>query len=134
MSDKTFLDTNVCMYLSGEVSSFIKDVALSLLSGTPFISPQVVFECINVCRRKLKYDEDKSFAFAERILSFCRFVDENAHVVEIALLLWRKHQFQPFDAKIVASALEADCDILYSEDMQHGFVVDNSLRIINPFI
>ena len=34
---------------------------------------------------------------------------------------------------IAASALEADCDTLWSEDMQHGMVIDSRLRIINPF-
>jgi len=35
---------------------------------------------------------------------------------------------------IVAAALLADCDTLYSEDMQHGQVFDGRLTIINPFI
>jgi predicted nucleic acid-binding protein len=39
-----------------------------------------------------------------------------------------------FDSIIVASALEAGCDILYSEDMQHGQVIEGRLTIQNPFI
>jgi predicted nucleic acid-binding protein len=35
---------------------------------------------------------------------------------------------------MLASALENDCTILYSEDMQHNQVIEQSLRIINPFI
>jgi predicted nucleic acid-binding protein len=34
---------------------------------------------------------------------------------------------------IAASALEADCDTLWSEDMQDGVVLDDRLRIANPF-
>jgi predicted nucleic acid-binding protein len=34
---------------------------------------------------------------------------------------------------IAASALHADCDTLWSEDMQDGIVLDGRLRIINPF-
>jgi predicted nucleic acid-binding protein len=34
---------------------------------------------------------------------------------------------------IAASALHADCDTLWSEDMQHGMVLDSRLRIVNPF-
>ncbi|MBX2966861.1 MAG: hypothetical protein KF845_11995 [Cyclobacteriaceae bacterium] len=45
-----------------------------------------------------------------------------------------QYDFQYFDSVIVASVLEAGCDTLYSENMQHGLVVDNSLRIINPFV
>jgi hypothetical protein len=38
-----------------------------------------------------------------------------------------------FDAMIAASALHADCDTLWSEDMQHGMTLENRLRIANPF-
>jgi predicted nucleic acid-binding protein len=34
---------------------------------------------------------------------------------------------------IAASALHADCDTLWSEDMQHGMALDGRLRIVNPF-
>jgi predicted nucleic acid-binding protein len=45
-----------------------------------------------------------------------------------------KYDFQLFDGIIVAAALEANCDVLYSEDMQDGMVIENTLKIINPFI
>jgi len=38
-----------------------------------------------------------------------------------------------WDSLIVASALQSGAAILYSEDMQHGLVVDDRLRIVNPF-
>ena len=38
-----------------------------------------------------------------------------------------------YDALIVASAIEAGCDILYSEDMQHGGSI-GGLAIVNPFL
>ncbi|RFM26708.1 PIN domain-containing protein [Deminuibacter soli] len=50
-----------------------------------------------------------------------------------ALALVTKHDLQLFDAVIVATALENNCDILYSEDMQHGQLFENQLRIVNPF-
>jgi predicted nucleic acid-binding protein len=34
---------------------------------------------------------------------------------------------------IAASALDADYDTLWSEDMQHGMVIDGRLRVVNPF-
>ena len=34
---------------------------------------------------------------------------------------------------IVAAALDAECDTLWSEDMQHGLVVAGRLRVVNPF-
>jgi predicted nucleic acid-binding protein len=35
---------------------------------------------------------------------------------------------------IVASALLAGCDVLYSEDLQHGQVFDEQLTVVNPFL
>ena len=45
-----------------------------------------------------------------------------------------RYDFQLFDSIVVASALEANCHILYSEDLQHGLVVEKRLEIINPFL
>lgn len=44
-----------------------------------------------------------------------------------------QQQISNWDALIIAAALLADCDTLYSEDMQHGQVFESSLTIINPF-
>ncbi len=45
----------------------------------------------------------------------------------------KKHKYTIFDALIVASALRAGCSILWSEDMLDGAVVDERLRIADPF-
>ena len=54
--------------------------------------------------------------------------------IKFAQNLIAKYDFQVFDGIIIASALEADCDILYSEDMHNGLIIENTLKIINPFI
>ena len=38
-----------------------------------------------------------------------------------------------YDAMIVAAALDADCDILWSEDMQNGMTIEGRIAIVNPF-
>ena len=45
----------------------------------------------------------------------------------------RAVRFSTFDAMIAASALQAGCDTLWSEDMQHGMRIEGRLRIIDPF-
>ena len=52
---------------------------------------------------------------------------------ETGLRLAERYGFSVYDAMIVASALNAGCDTLWSEDMQHGLVLDDGLRIVNPF-
>jgi len=134
MRDKIFVDSNVWLYMANNDSPEKKSISLNLLNRDTYTSPQVLFECINVCRKKLKLNSEIAFSFAENLLQVNKLIEENANIVYTALQLCRQSSFQPFDAKIVATALEAGCDILYSEDMHHGLFVNNSLRIINPFI
>jgi len=55
-------------------------------------------------------------------------------IVETAWMLLDRYWFSYFDSLILASALTANCQILYSEDFQHGQVIDGRLTIINPFL
>jgi len=59
-------------------------------------------------------------------------IDTNVLIYNDYLI--QRYDFSLFDSIIVASALEAECDILYSEDMQHGLRVEDRLTILNPFI
>lgn len=133
MKGKIFVDSNIWLYMANDDAPEKKAIGIRLLRESAYTSPQVIFECINVCRKKLKLGDETAFRFADRLLSVCQLVEENANIVHTALDLCRERNFQPFDAKIVATALEAGCHTLYSEDMQHGFVVNNSLTIVNPF-
>jgi predicted nucleic acid-binding protein len=44
-----------------------------------------------------------------------------------------RHGFSVYDAMIVAAALIAGCETLLSEDMADGMLVEDQLRIVNPF-
>jgi predicted nucleic acid-binding protein len=48
--------------------------------------------------------------------------------------LAERYQLSVYDAMIVASALVAGCNRLYSEDMQHGLVIEDQLQVVNPFV
>jgi predicted nucleic acid-binding protein len=50
------------------------------------------------------------------------------------LLLKEKYHYSWWDSLVLASALENGCQIVYSEDMQHEQVIEDSLKIINPFL
>ncbi len=50
-----------------------------------------------------------------------------------AIDIREKYKFQYYDSLIIATALENKCTILYSEDMQHGQIIERQLKIINPF-
>jgi len=53
---------------------------------------------------------------------------------EAGLRLAERYGLSTYDAMIAASALQAGCDTLWSKDMQHGTVLDEGLRIVNPFV
>ena len=59
-------------------------------------------------------------------------ITEKTHLS--ALTIKERYQFSFYDSLIIASALELDCAVLYSEDMQHGQIIDEQLKITNPFL
>jgi len=56
------------------------------------------------------------------------------YLVDVHSIYSRSLGLTIYDSLIIASALEADCKILYTEDLQHNHLVENKLRIVNPFI
>jgi predicted nucleic acid-binding protein len=46
----------------------------------------------------------------------------------------KRYQLSFWDSLIVASAVQAGCTTLYTEDMSHGMIVEKKLHILNPFI
>ena len=53
-------------------------------------------------------------------------------LLEHGLELVQRDKFSFWDAMIVAAAIAQGCDLLYSEDMQHGRIVEG-VRIVDPF-
>ncbi len=128
------LDSNILLYALDEESSERKLRSLELILPFPFISSQSLSEVINVCRKRWKFDKDKLIGISTFLLDNSQIIPVSADIIRVAHTLIKKYQFQYFDALIVASALDAGCNVLYSEDMQHGLFINNSLRIVNPFL
>jgi len=127
-----FVDSNVLVY------AFTNDIraatARELLSRGPLISVQGLNEFVSVARRKLgmNWNELKEAMVALRTL--CpTIVDLTVAMHEDAVRISERHGYTIFDAMMVASALYAHSETLWSEDMQDGMVIDGRLRIANPF-
>src|SRR5688500_224935 len=133
MSDaESFFDTSVLLYLlSAEAEK--ADRAEALLERSGAISVQVLNEFTVVAIRNLGL----SFAEVREVLSTIRTVcvthpltaEHHDKASEIA----ERYGFSFYDSVIVASALLAECKILYSEDLQHQRVIEKRLTVINPF-
>ena len=127
-----FFDTNVVVYLaSGEPRK--ADRAESIVADGGRISVQVLNEIANVARRKMRMSWEDTRAFLSMIRGLLPVEPLTIETHETGLALAERYGFSTFDAMIAASALLADCDTLWSEDMHDGLVIDGRLRIANPF-
>ena len=128
----SFFDTNVLLYVASDDTAKA-DRAEKLIDGGGAVSVQVLNEIANVARRKMQmsWSETRGFLSMLRALLTVHAVTTEIH--EEGLALAERHDLSVFDAMIVASALHAGCSTLWSEDMQHGMVINRRLRIINPF-
>ena len=133
MSGKTFFDTNILVYAVAQKDRRT-DTAEALLAGGGVISVQVLHELANVSRKTLgmSWEEiDEAFA-AIRVL--CPLpVPLTIDTHDTGRRIAAKYGFTMFDGLIAASALEAGCDTLYSEDLQDGQTIEGRVTIRNPF-
>ena len=133
MSDKFFLDSNVCIY-AFDIDSKKKEKALDLIvRNQATVSTQVLMETSNVAAKKLKFKPEKIQLSVDYITTFCLLHIIELSTIKLAFQINRKYQYSLYDALIIASALESNCNILYSEDMQHNHFIDKRLKILNPF-
>lgn len=133
MTATVFLDTNVVLYAIGQ-DAHKKTVARQLISTNPMVSAQVINECVNVCLRKFKFDKKQAYAFADAVMNRVNVLPVDETVIRKSAELAMTHQLSNWDALIVAAALLAGSETLYSEDMQHGQVFEKSLKVVNPFL
>jgi predicted nucleic acid-binding protein len=128
----SFLDTNVLLYLaSGDPAK--ADRAEAALAAGGVISVQVLNELLSVARRKMRMTFADTRAFLEMLRALVTVQPLTVETHETGLALAERYGFSVYDAMIVASALHAGCDVLLSEDMQDGLVIEQGLRIVNPF-
>ena len=128
----SFFDTNVVMYLaSGDPTK--ADRTESLIAGGGIISVQVLNEVANVARRKMRLSWEQTRAFLSTVRALLPVEPLTIETHETGLVLAERYRLSTYDSMIAAAALLADCDTLWSEDMQNGMLIDTRLRIANPF-
>ncbi|MDR2898167.1 MAG: PIN domain-containing protein [Spirochaetaceae bacterium] len=131
---KIALDSNILIYNHSSDQEEKRYIARELFKEVPIVSSQVVSEYLNVMRRIFKMQKLELLQLCTLWLEQCSFHPVVLSTIKYAQNLVEKYDFQVFDGIIVAAALEAECDILYSEDMQNGQIVENRLTIVNPFV
>jgi len=128
---ESFFDTNVLLYLLSKDAAKA-DRAEQLLVSGGVISVQVLNEFASVASRKLAMTipEIRDILSTIRALCSVKLLDIDTH--ELGLDMTERYGFSIYDGLIVAAAVQAECTILYTEDLQQGQVI-KQLVIQNPF-
>jgi len=128
------LDSNILIYNHSLDHENKRLIARDFFKENPVVSSQVISEYLNVMKKNFKMQKLELMQLCSLWLEKCTVQPVILSTIKLAQDLVGKYDLQIFDGIIIAAALEADCDILYSEDMQNGQIIENMLKIVNPFV
>lgn len=138
MSDRTFVDTNVLVYAVDESEPRKRDIAREVLASTRYgefvLSTQVLGEFYVTVTRKLaeRIPEAQASEVVEALALTNPTVAVDASTVKRGIHMSRRAQLSYWDGLVIASATDAGCGRLLSEDLNDGQQI-GSVRIENPF-
>jgi predicted nucleic acid-binding protein len=127
-----FFDSNVLVYIASSDAAKA-DRAEAILKDGGMISVQVLNEVTNVARRKMRMTWAETHAFLAILRRLLTVQPITIETHETGLSLAERYTLSTYDAMIAASAIQAGCDTLWSEDMQHGMALGHGLCVVNPF-
>lgn len=139
MNDKFFIDTNIFVY-SFDSSAPHKQKAAqeiiktSLTTGRGIISFQVIQEFLNVALKKFLTPlsiTDARIYYQDILIPLCTIFPGNDFYLH-GLDIKERTGFSFYDSLIISAALEGECSLLYTEDLQDGFKL-YGLTVKNPF-
>ena len=127
----SFFDTSVLLYLLSKDSAKADRVE-QLLEAGGTISVQVLNEFAAVALRKMPLNDIREIL--DTIRTVCKVESVTLATHDLGLSINERYGFSLYDSMLVSAALIANMKDLYSEDLQHGQIIDNRLRILNPFV
>lgn len=134
MSGSVFLDSNVAIYAHTNLDVTKQAVAQGLVNRPDcLISMQVCNEFVNALHKKFKLNWHVIQLLLDNWLLNVPVHLNMPQTVRQATGIAHRYGFSFYDSLIIAAALETGCSTLYSEDLQHGQVIDGKLTIQNPF-
>lgn len=134
MSDKITLDSNILIYAFADNNDFRKSIAKDIIAKCNIISIQAVNETSYILLKKFKLPKEQ----LEQVIQFMKnqFIISNLtiNILDQTITLCKKYNFSFWDSMMIAAALDNHCSIIYTEDLSHDQLIENRLRIVNPFI
>ena len=129
-------DTNVFVYASDDDAplkqSVAGEVSLALMRRHSPLALQLIGELQNALRRKLKLDPWEAAQRAGGVLAAFDLFPPSLEAAKLALAQVASGRLSYWDALMLASAREAGCTVMLTEDMQNGARIFG-LEIVNPF-
>lgn len=140
MSARYFLDTNIFVYSFDERDPAKQTrsqdlVSEALIDRCGVISHQVVQEFLSVAAKKFDHplSESDALLYLDRVLGPLCEVLPTLDLYRRAIGLASRWKYSFYDSLIIAAALQSECKLLYSEDLQHGQNVEG-VKLVNPFL
>jgi predicted nucleic acid-binding protein len=128
-----FFDSNVLIYAFTQAGNK-SNTSQQILSLGGTISVQALNETANTFRRKFNVDRARVGQIIDAILRICpNPLPLTLDTHRAAMRICERYGYSMYDGLILAAAAEARCTTLYTEDMQHGQLVEG-VRIENPFL
>src|SRR5664279_5576610 len=128
---EVFFDTNVLLYLLSNDAAKA-DRAEMLLASGGVVSVQVLNEFASVASRKLAMTMPEIREILSTIRTVCIVNPLDIETHDLGLDMSERYRFTIYDGLIVAAAVRAGCSVLYTEDLQHGQLIER-MTIQNPF-
>ena len=135
MNERIFLDSNILIYSYSNTELAKQAAARVLVSDNEsFISTQVLQELCNILFKKFGYGYREATSVIDENCSNNSLFTNRKETVVQACEIATRYKFSFYDSLIISAALQCRCDILYTEDLQDGQVIDGRLIIKNPFL
>lgn len=128
------IDSNILIYAFGHQNEVKKRVAKAIISDCQAVSIQTINQTVFILQKKFNY----TIIELEEIIQFFKdnflIRDLTVNILENTMHVMNTYKYSFWDSMMLASALVNNCEVIYSEDMHHNQIVENRLKIINPFI
>ena len=138
MTGKVFIDTNILLYAEfddgADKHRITKKLLLQdILGAEIIISTQVINEFYVQAMRKGKSDGEIEEVLQQYITKF-NVLPLDINIVKDTWRIKKQYKFSYWDSLIVAASLSSGCNVLYTEDLQDGQIIENTLNVINPML
>ena len=138
MKNKIFIDTNILVYAFVDNNMEKHNKARQMIyekrfDDLLFISTQTIGEfSATLARNRIKTKIIEKY-FHEIINSFS-ILKIDINTFSNAYFLKDKYSLSWWDSVIVSTALENECNVLYSEDFGHVSKFEKALKVVNPLM